>query len=81
MQVMKLRRGKSWQQSRMTIDPEESTPLEGIAGAALDIECTFERCRCCPSQLQARWLMTTDLQGNFIYSGRRLTLQHATLPV
>lgn len=43
MQVKNLRRGKSWQQSRMTIVPEESTPLEGIAGAALDIECTFER--------------------------------------
>ncbi|KAK9810230.1 hypothetical protein WJX72_007025 [[Myrmecia] bisecta] len=42
-EVAKLRKGESWHAAHLNVYPEEATPLEGIAGAALDIECILER--------------------------------------
>ena len=43
-EVNKLRQGECWRASQLQIFPEEATPLEGVAGAALDIVCVLERC-------------------------------------
>ena len=43
-EVNKLRRGECWRASQLQIFAEEATPLEGVAGAALDIVCVLERC-------------------------------------
>lgn len=42
-EVAGLRRGKAWQASNLRIFHEESMPLEGISGPALEIQATFER--------------------------------------
>ena len=42
-EITSLRRGESWRAQQLTIHPEESTPLEGVVGSALDIEVVLER--------------------------------------
>ena len=42
-EVAALRRGDSWRAQQLYIHPDESTPLEGVVGSALDIEVVLER--------------------------------------
>lgn len=50
-EVAGLRRGKAWQATNLRIFQEESMPLEGISGPALEIQATFERCAAPPARL------------------------------
>ncbi|KAK9916361.1 hypothetical protein WJX75_001798 [Coccomyxa subellipsoidea] len=42
-EVNRLRQGECWRTSHLQIFPEEATPLEGVAGPALDIVISLER--------------------------------------
>ena len=42
-EITALRRGDSWRSQQLYIHPDESTPLEGVVGSALDIEVVLER--------------------------------------
>ena len=42
-EVAALRSSSPWQADNLTIFPEESLPLEGISGPAIEIQATFER--------------------------------------
>lgn len=42
-EVNRLRQGECWRSSHLQIFQEEATPLEGVAGPALDIICVLER--------------------------------------
>ena len=42
-EVAALRLGSPWQADNLTIFPEESLPLEGITGPAVEIQATFAR--------------------------------------
>ena len=42
-EITALRRGDSWRSQQLYIYPDESTPLEGVVGSALDIEIVLER--------------------------------------
>lgn len=41
--MLQLRRGESWRASGLQIFPEASTPLQGVAGSALDVTLVLER--------------------------------------
>ncbi|KAK9821729.1 hypothetical protein WJX81_006531 [Elliptochloris bilobata] len=42
-EVLQLRRGECWRASGLQVYPEASTPLEGVAGSALDVTLVLER--------------------------------------
>lgn len=42
-EVLQLRRGESWRASGLQVFPEESLPLQGVAGPALDVTLVLER--------------------------------------
>ena len=46
-EVLQLRRGECWSVSGLQVYPEASTPLEGVAGSALDVTLVLERCALC----------------------------------
>ena len=55
-EVNRLRQGDCWRASQLQIFPEEATPLEGVAGAALDIVCVLERCEAGHAAFCLLWL-------------------------
>lgn len=50
-EVLQLRRGECWRASGLQVHSEASTPLEGVAGSALDVTLVLERCVHAPSRL------------------------------
>ena len=42
-EITQLRRGDAWHAHHLKLFPEEVTPLEGVAGPAIEVQCTIER--------------------------------------
>lgn len=39
-----LRVGQAWQAHNVKLFPEESLPIEGVAGPAIEVQTTIQRC-------------------------------------
>jgi len=53
-EVLQLRQGECWRACGLQVFPESATPLEGVAGSALDVTLVLERCAHGPHPRRAR---------------------------
>ncbi len=53
-EVLQLRQGECWRACGLQVFPESATPLEGVAGSALDVTLVLERCARGPRPRRAR---------------------------